>query len=436
MIFVNFLFTFVKKLISLNLRGLEVSSSCLNKIIQNLTCLTVVNLSHCPGCSDSALENLAKHCPNLKDLNFEWCSQITDHGIEALLRPADVSVAPLKIVYLNVSSTSVTTKSFWMLLNSLPLLNSFSFARIRDTGKSIADRTMFMKVKIGQLQLQHLDVLGTLTGFNQLKLVLESCPNLIELKLTIPSYKNDHAETFSESLKNLSKLRSLHISIDYIPNFEPRPQPFPFERIGSFLQTIGHQLESLNLAGPMEIKLLVVCLYCSSLKQLVLYDCQLVKPFLPSLETPPKEHCKADIGCNIAMFSDFCPLQYIHLEKVEFKDISLHQKQELLYHLLAFLPNLLQLCLKRVPIEEKCLIDILQTSSGAHLEKLMLSCYDNITADTIRAIEESCPHLKRLELFHCWCITLSDIWQINDRLKRNGRKLEVVAPEQNDLILT
>ena len=415
----------------MNLCGLEISSSSLNKTIQSLTRITCINISHCRGCSDSVLENLAKNCPNLKDLSLEWCSQITDHGIDALLKPADSSVEPLKIAYLNVSSTSVTTKSLWMLLNSLPLLLSLSFARIRGSGKSVADRTMFMKVKIGQLPLQYLDMSGTCTGFNQLKLVLESCPNLIELKLTIPFYTNVHTETFSESLKNLSQLKLLHISIDYIPNSGPRPQPFPFERIESFLQHIGHQLETLTLAGPMELRLLLVCLHCKSLKQLVLYECELVQPFLPSLETSPKENCKANTGCNISMFSDFCSLQYIHLERVQFKDISLHQKQEILYQLLTSHPNLLQLFLKSVPIEEKFLIRILQSSSGTQLEKLVLSCYDNITAKTIHVIEETCPILKRLELLHCWDITWYDIWQMNELFKRNGRRLEVVDLHPN-----
>ena len=429
-----FLFTFVQKLTSLNLRGLEVSTSCLNQIIQNFTFLTSINLSHCRECSDSVLENLAKHCPNVTDLNVEGCDQITDNGMEALVRAAVGSIRPLKIAFFNVSSTSITTQSLWMLLNGLPMLQSLSLASLKGTERSVTGHIMFRNVNIFQLQLQHLDISNTAITFNQLKLVLEGCPNLIDLKLTLPSCENgftpDKLETFSEILKTLSKLKSL----DIIMSDESRFQPLPFKSFGSFLQQNGHQLESLKLFGAMELSLHVVCFYCSSLKQLVLCDCELVQPFLPSLETSPKRHRKANTGCNISMLSDFCSLECINLKKVKFQDISLHEKQELLYQLLAFLSNLVHLSLERVPIEENVLTAILQTSSGVHLKKLVLSCYDNITVKTIHAIKDICLNLKRLELFHCWDITWYDIWKINDCLKQNGRKLEVVIPEQNNRI--
>ena len=431
-----FLFiTFVQKLTSLNLRGLEVSTSCLNQIIQSFTFLTIINLSNCRECSNCVLENLAKHCPHVKDLNVEGCDQITDYGIQALVRAAVSSKQPLKIAYFNASSTSITTKSLKMLLNGLSLLLSLSFSSLKGSERSANGHTMFRNMNIvNSLQLQHLDVSNTAIAFNQLKLALEGCPNLVELKLTLPSGENgftpDNFDTFSENLKNLSKLKSLDIST----SDESRSQPLSFKSLESFLQQNGHQLESLKLFGAMELSLHVVCFYCSSLKQLVLCDCQLVQPFLPSLETSPKKHRKVNTGCNISMLSDFCSLEYINLKMVKFKDISLHEKQELLYQLLAFLSNLVHLSLKRVPIEENVLIAILQTSSGVHLKKLVLSCYDNITVKTIHAIKDICLNLKRLELFHCWDITWYDIWKINDCLKQNGRKLEVVIPEQNNLI--
>ena len=414
----------VQNLVSLNLRGLRVSSNCLNQIIQNFTILTILNLSHCHGCSDSVLENIAKHCPNIKNLNVEGCSQITDRGIEGLVLAADVSSRQaLNITSINASSTSATRKSLWTLLDSLPLLLSLSFARIKTTArKCVSDDTLLMNINIVQLQLQCLDISDTSVEFDQLKLVLDSCPRLIELKLTIPSCENGYADsfkTFCESLKNLSKLKSLGISI----LDEPRPQPFVFEWFGSFLQENGHQLESLELNGPVELSLHIVCLYCCSLKQLVLCDCQLVQPFLPSLE---KQHCKTNTGCDFSTFSDFCSLEYIDLDKVQFKEISLHEKQELLYRLLAFLPCLRRLSLKSVPIEESVLIRILHTPSGVDLQKLVLSCYDNITVKTIHAITDICPNLNTLELFHCWVITWYDVWKTNDSLKQIGRKLEVV----------
>ena len=415
----------------MNICGLEVSATCLNQVIQNLTCLSCINLSHCDGCSDSVLENIAKNCLNLSDLNIEGCSQITDNGIEALLSATDNSVQPLKIAYLNVSSTSVTTESLWILLNRLPFLLSLSFARIKEN----ASHTIFMRDKSDLLQLQHLDMLGTVIGFMQLKLLVESCPNLIKLKLTIPSFTNSHDEIFSESLKHLSKLKLFQLHTENIPEFEPAPHPFKITE--SLLNQLGGQLESIDLTGEIEVKVSDIRLHCNSLKQLVLSSCQLVQPFITSITMLPRENCEANTACNIAMFSDFSslPLEYIHLEKIEFQNILPHQMQELLYLLLASHPNLRQLSLKSVPIEQGSLMKILCSSSGAQLEKLVLSCYDNITGKTIGMIEESCPNLQHLELWHCWVITWSDIWQSNSRLKRNGRKLEVVAPEQNDLIM-
>ena len=401
-------------------------------MIQNLTSLSCINLSYCDGCSDSVLEGIAKNCPNLSDLNVEGCSQITDDGIEALLSATDSSVKPLKIAYLNVSSTSVTTASLWVLLNKLPLLLSLSFARIKGITKSPVNHIMF---KRAVFPLQHLDMLDTVIEFIQLKELVESCPNFIKLILTIPSFANSHAEIFSESLKHLSKLKSLQLHTESIPEFEPVPHQLKITE--SLLNHIGSQLESIDITGGIAVNLSDLHHHCNSLKHLGLFSCQLVQPFIPSLETVPKKDHEAQTASNIAMFSNFCssPLEYIHLEKVKFNGIPLNQKQELLYLLLASHPNLLQLSLKSVPIEQGFLIKILHSSSGTQLEKLVLSCYDNITAKTIRMIEESCPNLQHLELWHCWVITWSDIWQSNDRFKRNGRKLEVVAPEQNELIM-
>lgn len=381
------------------------------------------------------LEKLAKNCPNLRELNLESCGKITDSGIEAVLKD-DGSAAPLKIAYLNLSSTSVSTKSLWICLNRLPSLLSFWFAKT----KNIVDESepcyaLFMQDQACPFQLRYLDMSDTLVFNSHLRLVLQRCPELTELKLTTALCLKGDPESFSQSLMHLSRLKALQINgrISH-PYFERRQQAFKFERLQPFLQQNGHLMESLNLTNVTGIRLLVLCLYCKSLKRLILSNCELVRPFLPSWKISRNEvrNGKPYTECDAVNLSEFCQLQYIHLEKVEFKDISLRLKQDLLCHLLASHANLVQLSLKSVPIEERCLLRILQSSSGAQLEKLALSCYDNITVKTIRMIEESCPNLKRVELFHCWIITWYDVWQINDRLKRNGRKLEVV--EENDLI--
>ena len=421
-------------MISLNLQGLKVSSSCLNRVIKNLTHLTYLNLSSCSGCTDSVLENLAKHCPNMKKLILESCTGITDGGIEALLKSADTDSLSesLKIVSLNVSSTSVTTASLWLLLAKLPVLLRLAFAGIR----AVAGCGKFINNKISQLNLQHLDMLSTPMKFNQLKQVLESCQNLIELKFTVQhSDTNVENKPLSESFTHLSKLKILHISVDQSAlDSESPPPPFSFEQFVTFLPQIGHQLESLSLTGPLALRLYTLCIHCTSLKELILYDCRLLQPFLLSLEISPKEQFQGDIEHSVVKLSDFLTLQRISLEKIEFKDISLQRKQELLYQLLVSHHHLRHLSLRGIPIEAEILIKVLQSSSAVQLETLALSCYDNITVKTIRKIEECCPNLKRLELLHCWDMNWYDIWQINDHLRGNGKELEVVAKEQNHLI--
>lgn len=383
------------------------------------------------------VENLAKNCPNLRELDLESCDKITDSGIEAVLKD-DGSAALLKITYLNLSSTSVSTKSLWICLNRLPSLVSLSLAKIKNIAEeSEPCYTLFIQDKTGPFQLRYLDISDTLVFNSHLRLVLQRCPELVELKVSMALYTKGDPESFSQSLMHLLRLKALQIN-GTLPHtyFEHRQQAFTFERLEPFLKQNGLQMESLNLTNVTGISLLILCLYCKSLKRLVLSNCELVRPFFPSWKISRNEvrNGKSYTECDAVNLSEFCQLQYIQLEKVEFKDTSLRLKQDLLYQLLASHASLLQLSLKNVPIEERFLLRILQSSSGAQLEKLVLSCYDNVTVKTIRMIEESCPNLKCLELFHCWIITWYDIWQINDRLKRNRKKLEVV--EQNDMIFT
>ena len=412
----------------------QISSQCLNQIVQNLTCLTYLNLSHCLKCCDSVLENIAKYCPNLEKLDIEKCYDVTDHGIQALLKPSASSVKPSKISHLNVSSTSVTTKSLSTLLIGLPLLLSLSFARLLGTREfSMADCSS-IEQKFVQFQLQHLDMLDTQFFCNQMEqvdFILQSCPNLKGLKLSV-NMPCDEANLcgypdvfFIKSAKHLTALESFHMSALQGSYFQSQPfalRHFEFELINNFLKEIGHQLESLHLAYVKNLKISTLCFDCSSLKHLTLSRCQLVQPFFPCLETPTK-------------LSDFCLLRYIDLESVDFKpEISLDLKQKFLYQQLTSHSNLLRLSLQSVPIAEEYLMKILRSTSGLQLEELILSCYDNIIVKTIGMIEQCCPNLKRLELNHCWVITWYDICQVNEQLKTIGKSLKVVTYEQNDLI--
>lgn len=385
-------------------------------------------MSECRGCTDAVLQNIARYCSNLKELNLESCRGITDNGIAALLKPHDNSeqaMVATRLAYLNVSSTLVTMKSLVALLNGLPMLLSLSFSGLRAN-----PCTKFTKLNSDQLRLQYLDLLGTFSRFSTLKEVMKSCPDLIELKLSIPAnaYENTH-ELFA-GLRKCSKLKSITVNVVYFPKSElPRQR---FELGKSFFGHIGRQLESLNLAGAMNLCLVALCHHCNALKQLVLQDCHLIQPFLPNMKILPKE---PNSLCNISTLSVFCSaLQAINLEQVQFNGISLSQKQELLDHLLTSHPNLHELSLKSVPIEEDILMKILLSSSGSKLRKLVLSCYDNITSKTVVWIEENCLRLEYLELLHSWVMTWSDICQINNRARRNGRNLRVVVPDEYDLI--
>ncbi|XP_028391056.1 uncharacterized protein LOC114515935 [Dendronephthya gigantea] len=416
-----------KKLVSLNLQNCDqISSQCLNQSLQNLPCLTNLNLSHCLKCCDSVLENIAKCCPNLEKLNLEMCQDVTDRGIQAFLKPFTSSAKPPKISHLNVSSTSVTTTSFLILLNGLPLLHSLSFAQLLGTKKLSSANCNSIEQKHVQFQLQHLDMLGTQFFYyqiGQVDLILQNCHNLRGLKLSFEIDEPDvhnYPEVFFMKTAKHPTLESFHLSALQGPHLQSQLfalRYFEFERIENYLKEIDNQLTSLHLADVKNLKISTFFNF-NSLKHLTLSRCQFIQPLKTS-----------------AKLSDFCSLQYIGLESLDFqKEISLDLKQKFLYQQLMSHPKLLRLSLRSVPIEEEYLMKILRSSSGLHLEELILSCYDNVIVNTIGQIEKSCPNLKRLELNHCWVVTWYDICQFNERMKTIGRELEVVTNEQNDLI--
>ena len=399
-----------KKLTHLNLNGCSrLSSSCLNDSLPTLKFLKSLRLSKCRGCSDQLLHKLGNHCRNLQELVVNLCPKVTDVGIEALCTKYNPNeVGCFGIVHLDVTATSVTTKSLERILLGLPKLRKLCFS-------DVSGETDLGFVAIPLLRIVHLDLFGTFLVNSDLKLLIDNCPELTELRLNLSSMLN---KIVTNHLPLLSHLKSLDLG--------GASDGILFDDVETFLKRRGDQLESLNLSGLNDVCISVLCTYCKSLKELILAHCQNVDLTLPAIGDLTRER-KASEQHHGGRFSDFCTQLFsIDLSFTTFHDNGHPELHSVLVcGILSDHRNLRTLSLKNVDVNDEILEQMCGSLSSLALNTLYLTNCNAISIQSISSVVERCRNLRLLDLSHCKYINLGFVSQMKKRLMENRSRLQI-----------
>ena len=412
------LFCFTQKLTHLNLHGCSrLSGKCLDEVLPELSSLKSLNLSHCPSCSDRLLIEFGKRSVNIQELLVESCNGVTDAGIKAIIssnKQSSDQIGCLDIRHLNVSSSSVSTKSLWLILLGLPKLRKLSFSNIQS---GLDENCLTLSDNL--LELENLNISYTYISSSNIKWLYERCPRLAEVTMNCSF---ELQGSILQHLTCLTRLTSL--------NLEGACSELHFEHVAKFLVQRGNQLTSLNASGIAGVQISVLCLYCQALKDLVLADCQNLDASIPTwsaLTEKQRKHIGKSEEFGDLYFSDFCKLQHLNLNHTTFSIHSTEIEQQLLFKLLASHETLQKLLLKGViGVDDEVLQNFLESSSNAKLCTLNLSGCENITIASVYKVLESCNNLRLLDLSHCWHVGQSDVSTINVQMKKSGNPLEII----------
>ena len=393
----------------LNLNGCSrLSKSCLSEILPTLQSLRSLQLTNCRNCSDELLHKLGKYCLDLQELVIKLCPKITDKGIQAFFTPKGPNKAGcFSIIHLDVSGTSVTTKSLGVILLGLPKLRKLCFS-------DVPGENHLGLVGIPLLNIEHLDLFGTFLVDSDLKLLIQSCLKLVLLRLNLSS---NLGTIVTNHLTSLSYLKSLDLG---------GASETLFEDVERFLEKRGGQLESLNLSGMPNVRISVLCIYCQSLKELVLEHCQNVDPILPTLVDSTGEQ-RNDLSRQGSRLSDFCSqLFYISLNFATFRDNGERELSSVrMSNILTDHPNLTRLSLKDLDVNDEVLEQVCRSSSSLALRTLDLTHCDVITIESVSEVVKKCQNLRRLDLSHCKQIDSGFISQLKKNLKKTPNPLEI-----------
>ena len=343
------------------------------------------------------------------------CPKVTDAGIDALPTDKDPGeVGCLEIRHLDVSATSVTTKCLEIILSRLPKLRKLCFSNIKADMRlpKLEDLPSLLKV-------QYLDILETFLADTNLKLLLDHCPKLAVLKLNCSEILSEYP---SDKSMGLSNLTSLAVSEGSCAS--------SFQHVEAFLKKRGPQLESLSLFGVHNFRISALCLYCKSLKELVLEHCENMDPRLPTFDDLKKEErdsLREESRGN--RLSDFCSrLSCIDFSFTTFRDNGMQAEVYPVWMsgLLSDHSKLTKLLLSSSEVTDEILRQVCGSSSSLALKSLHLDHCHAITVTSVRGIVENCPNLRMLDLSHCKHVDLASVTQIKKKLKQAGNPLQIV----------
>ena len=199
----------------------------------------IMNLIHFEfkeACEDDLIEELSKHCPNLKKLVVKSSTKVTDSSVEFLLKMKNLSE-------LNVSSTSITTGGYRSILEGSKGILNICW-HLPDIETVLAD--------INGDTLMNKEVFcGYLTSFVNL---VEKCPNIKKVFLY-----NAMATNLAPS-SNLNNLEVLDI----------KNLMFLLSSTDTALQNIGKNLKTLKLKNVENLDFRILVTHCICLQDLSL----------------------------------------------------------------------------------------------------------------------------------------------------------------------
>ncbi|XP_037433159.1 F-box/LRR-repeat protein 3 isoform X1 [Triticum urartu] len=348
--------------------------------------LRELNLEKCLGVTDMGLAKVAVGCPRLENLSFKWCREISDIGVDLLVKKCR-ELRSLDISYLKVSNESLRSIS---TLEKLEELAMVACSCIDDEGLELLSR--------GSNSLQSVDVSRCDHVTSQgLASLIDGHSFLQKL------YAADSLHEIGQDF--LSKLVTLKATLTVL-------RLDGFEVSSSLLSAIGEGCTNLVEIGLSKcngvtdegISSLVAC--CSYLRTIDLTCCNLVtNNSLDSiadnckmLECLRLESCSSINEKGLERIASCCP----NLKEIDLTDCGVND--EALHHLAKCSELLILKLGLSSSISDKGL-GFISSKCGKLVELDLYRC-SSITDDGLAALANGCKKIKLLNL--CYCNKITD----------------------------
>ena len=323
--------------------------------------------------------------------------QVTDRGLEHLV--GDVAnPGCVKLVEINLTSTSITDKGVELLLRSESNLHSLSVV-----GASTSKGSNFTFSAPEGCQLNCLDVSYTDITDSAVRNICSTCPFITDLSLGCCSSLSAASLQHISSLKHLRKLNIAAMRIGFLADFVP------------FLKASGNSLEVVDVTGMESVDTQFFGLYCCSLRELRLIDCRDV---LGSFVNRP--------GYNQSLsLAEACPnLELLNLQGCQFSPGKSCQD-----HISAVISNSINLRVLNLSniegLNDDSIVHFALSSELTRFYSLNLSQCVSVTIDALIIFLDRCKGLALLDVSHCHSISLQDVEGLRKMAKDAGSKMEI-----------
>ena len=335
-------------------------------ILQRLPNLTKIS---CFGyCNDAVLENIAKFCPKISEINASF-SSVTDNGVKYLCKNENGACSELKTLF--IFGSKVTEEGVENLIQNVPSLEKIYYKYVpqvlyslhKEDLPKLANVRCYNLVELNLLKLSYLPYYPDI-----LKISLTVCPKLKSIGCCISD--KDQLKLF-----NNTNLEDLHLKC-----LTPNPEI----NLSNFLRSNGHNLVYLK-ASNCVISPFDLATSCPKLECLC----------IDYVSFTNNNNSEFEFRCLVK-----CDLQNIHDRWYSaYHDCTMDKA---IRCLLLKSPNLQKLAIICCSLFSDTERQILKYCENHFLEEITFeSLY--IEMDYLKEILLSCPTLTTLNVEDCHC---------------------------------
>jgi hypothetical protein len=327
---------------------------------------------------------------------------VTDPGIKSLC--GDVTaISCSKIVEINLSATSITSKGVLYLLRTQPYLKSLSLSTCLSSSSHFKE--MFFNdcyLPLGVTKLKYVDVSATSINDSVVANICKLCPTLSSLILI--------------GCSNLTSLSLLHLkTLHDLKHLQLDASGVDFNtKLTSFLKERGCHLETLHLPMSSNIDTLVIGQQCNNLTNLSLADStNLSGSFI-------NKNNKA------LTLLEAC----LHLKCLNLQNCKFSEARSLSEHLSSiFCTSLCDLEILNLSgvedLEYGNISKFIESLGFSNLKFLDISRCPLVTNELVFLLVSSCKNLQHLNVSDCWKVNRCDVEVANQLVEESGGEMEI-----------
>uniref|UniRef100_A0A453JZZ1 F-box/LRR-repeat protein 15-like leucin rich repeat domain-containing protein n=1 Tax=Aegilops tauschii subsp. strangulata TaxID=200361 RepID=A0A453JZZ1_AEGTS len=366
------------------------------------------------------LAKVAVGCPRLENLSFKWCREISDIGVDLLVKKCR-ELRSLDISYLKVSNESLRSISTLEKLEELAMvacsciddegleLLSRGSNSLQEIGQDFLSKLVTLKATLAVLRLDGFEVSSSL-----LSAIGEGCTNLVEIGLSKCNGVTD--EGISSLVACCSYLRTIDLTCC---NLVTNNSLDSIADNCKLLECL--RLESCSSINEKGLERIASC--CPNLKEIDLTDCGVNDEALHHLAK-----CSELLILKLGLSSSISDkgLGFISSKCGKLIELDLYRCSSITDDGLAALAN----GCKKIKLLNLCYCNKITDSGLSHLgaleelTNLELRCLVRITGIGISSVVTGCKSLVELDLKRCYSVDDSGLWALA-RYALNLRQLTI-----------